>query len=84
MEDKNARYPIVIDPIVATLEQILDPGSRRQADAEFGFAVAIDFDRAVVGLAGDLGSSPTSGAVYTFYPNRFELVHFGYLRAQPK
>jgi hypothetical protein len=25
VEEKNARYPILIDPIVATLEQILDP-----------------------------------------------------------
>ena len=42
-------YPIVIDPIVASLEQILDAGISRQLDARFGFAVAIEGDRAVVG-----------------------------------
>src|SRR6185436_13558733 len=41
VEDTNARYPIIIDPITATLEQKLDAGANRLAEARFGFAVAI-------------------------------------------
>jgi|GEM_PF-2608671 len=53
VDDKGAAYPIVIDPIVASLEQKLEAGSgsvtARQTDARFGFALAIDGDLAVVG-----------------------------------
>ena len=49
VNDQNATYPIVIDPITASSEQVLDGGTSRQTDARFGFAVAIDGDRAVVG-----------------------------------
>ena len=49
VNDQNATYPIVIDPITASSEQALDGGTSRQTDARFGFAVAIDGDRAVVG-----------------------------------
>ena len=49
VEDAGARYPIVIDPIVASLEKKLDASPDVQAEARFGAAVAIDGDRAVVG-----------------------------------
>jgi hypothetical protein len=73
VEDAGARYPIVIDPIVASLEQQLDAGSGqytgRQTDARFGFAVAIDGENAVVGAWRELGGGGTladAGAVYFF------------------
>ena len=74
VEDAGARYPIVIDPIMAALEQKLR-SDLPQADARFGFAVAIDGNLAVVGAwREDVGSDADVGAVYVFvrtgaYPN---------------
>ena len=69
-------YPLVIDPITATLEQKLDAGNGgtfgRQAEARFGFAVAIDGNRAIVGAwRHDITLSPPphavdAGAIYLF------------------
>ncbi|MEP6636023.1 MAG: BACON domain-containing carbohydrate-binding protein, partial [Acidobacteriota bacterium] len=67
--DASARYPIAIDPVVATLEKKLDAGFALEADAQFGFAVAIDGDRAVVGAwrkDGRGGASPDAGFVQIF------------------
>jgi len=47
VDDRNASYPIVVDPIVATVEKILD--WTRQGGAQFGDAVAISGERAIVG-----------------------------------
>jgi hypothetical protein len=71
VEDAGARYPIVIDPIVASLEKKLDAGSFVQADARFGFAVAIEGDQAAVGAwRQDTSDGNTTdfdvGYVYTF------------------
>lgn len=67
VEDAGARYPIVIDPIVATLEQKLDALSFRQAGAEFGDAVAIDGNTAIVGAwREDSNSYVDAGAIYIF------------------
>ncbi|PZR73394.1 MAG: hypothetical protein DLM73_10790 [Chthoniobacterales bacterium] len=67
VEDEGARYPIVIDPIMAALEKKLDANPNVQTDARFGFAVAIDGERAVVGAwREDVGSSADVGVVYTF------------------
>jgi hypothetical protein len=71
VDDAGARYPIVIDPIVASLEKKLNAGSFAQADARFGFDVAIDGDMAVVGAwRQDTISGGTTlfdaGYVYTF------------------
>ncbi|MEY2512140.1 MAG: hypothetical protein QOE26_2903 [Verrucomicrobiota bacterium] len=74
VEDTTARYPIVIDPFIASLEQKLR-SDIPQVDARFGFAVAIDGNMAVVGAwREDVGANPDVGAVYVFirtgaYPN---------------
>ena len=74
VEDASARYPIVIDPFIALLEQKLR-GDIPQADARFGTAVAIDGNLAVVGAwREDVGPNVDVGAVYVFlrtgtYPN---------------
>lgn len=68
VDDREAAYPLVIDPILTDLEEKLDAGGRRQIDARFGFAVAIDSDRAVVGAWREnvpVGLTD-AGAVYTF------------------
>jgi hypothetical protein len=71
VEDAGAHYPIMIDPVVASLEQKLR-ATGPQADARFGFAVAIDGDRAVVGAwredTTDINYNPLpdAGVVYTF------------------
>jgi hypothetical protein len=64
--DQNAVYPIVIDPIVASLQKKLEAFGAQQTDAQFGFAVAISGDRAVVGAwREDIGPAPDVGSVYT-------------------
>jgi hypothetical protein len=49
VDDRSAVYPIVIDPIVASVEKILDRALYAQDNAQFGYAVAIDGNRAIVG-----------------------------------
>jgi hypothetical protein len=69
VDDREAVYPVVIDPITATLEKKLDAGGNRQTDARFGFAVAIDNDTAVVGAWREdvpFSALVDAGAVYTF------------------
>ena len=67
VDDAEARYPIVIDPIVASLEQKLDTAPYVQAESRFGFAVAIDGNYAVVGASReDISSAVDSGIVYLF------------------
>lgn len=66
VDDRGASYPIVIDPIVATLEKILEAPFGAESGAQFGDAIAIDGDRAVVGMwLADFGSVD-SGIVYFF------------------
>ena len=59
VDERSATYPIVIDPIVATLEKILDAGINTQVGGQFGDAVAIDGDKAIVGSW--LEDSPVGG-----------------------
>lgn len=67
VEDAAAQYPIVVDPITATQRQELSAGTNVQADARFGFAVAIDGNLAVVGAwREDIGGFPDNGAIYIF------------------
>jgi len=66
VQDAAARYPIVIDPVIASLEQKLTSDAP-QLDARFGFDVAIDGNLAVVGSwREDVGPNPDVGAVYVF------------------
>ncbi|MEY2565111.1 MAG: hypothetical protein QOH88_3304 [Verrucomicrobiota bacterium] len=81
VEDAKARYPIVIDPIVASLEKTLDAGGNHQAGAEFGDAVAIAGDLAVVGAwREDLSSTVDVGAVYLFSRSGSVWSSKGYLQ----
>ena len=68
VQDQMASYPLVIDPVIATLDTLLEAGNQRQTDSRFGFAVAIDGDTAIVGAwRQDYDSiTPDAGAVYTF------------------
>ena len=73
VDDRGASYPIVIDPIIADLKQILDAtsapvgiGIGPQAGAQFGDAVAIDGNLAVVGAWLDDLFAADSGLVYFF------------------
>jgi hypothetical protein len=66
VDDAGARYPIVIDPIVASIEQKLRAPTP-QAEARFGIAVAIFREMAVVGAwREDAGSKADVGAVYVY------------------
>jgi hypothetical protein len=69
VQDSGATYPIDIDPITATQEQKLTKPFTAQAGTEFGDAVAIGGDVAVIGaFREDLGSGPSVdvGQVYIF------------------
>lgn len=68
VQDQMASYPLVIDPMIATLDTFLEAGNQQQTDSRFGFAVAIDGDTAIVGAwRQDYDSiTPDAGAVYTF------------------
>ncbi|MDT4966221.1 MAG: hypothetical protein QOJ64_958 [Acidobacteriota bacterium] len=64
VDDREAVYPVVIDPITASVEKEFDG---TQTDSRFGFAVAIDGDRAVVGAwREDKQFLVDSGDVYLF------------------
>ena len=64
--DQEAAYPIVIDPIVTPLEKKLEGFTAQQTDARFGFAVAIEGDRAVVGAWRHDSTNVDVGYVFTF------------------
>ena len=67
VDDHEASYPITIDPIVASLEQILDEPGLPQTGSQFGDAVAIDGFLAIVGeWLEDLNGAVDTGAVYGF------------------
>ena len=66
VRDQEATYPIVIDPIVTPLEQKLEGFTAQQTDARFGFAVAIEGNRAVVGAWRHDYGNPDVGYVFTF------------------
>lgn len=66
VNDREATYPIVVDPIVASVEKILDAAPFRQIGAQFGDAVAIDGDKAIVGAWMEDTPFSNNGAVYMF------------------
>ncbi len=49
VDDSNARYPLVIDPLLEGDVQVAPDYTDRQRGADFGFSVAIDGTTAVVG-----------------------------------
>ena len=60
----------MVDPITATQKQELSAGVTVQAEARFGFSVAIDGNLAVVGAwREDIAGTPDQGAVYIFCPS---------------
>jgi hypothetical protein len=75
VDDRSASYPLVIDPIVATLVKIVDAGALREVGAGFGDAVAVDDIRlngtddigfAVVGAWLEDTGGLDNGVVYFF------------------
>jgi hypothetical protein len=64
VEDRGAVYPLTIDPLVAT-ETILLP-SHSAAGDQFGIAVAIDGDTAIVGANQDSTAVFEGGSVFIF------------------
>jgi hypothetical protein len=67
VQDAGARYPLVIDPIVATLEQTLVANFfSPQTGAQFGWAVAIENDYAVVGAPTHDAQFVDGGVIFVF------------------
>ncbi|MCM3873680.1 MAG: hypothetical protein ND895_23585 [Pyrinomonadaceae bacterium] len=67
VDDNRAVYPIVVDPITATLKQELSAVTAVQAEARFGFSVAINNNLAIVGAwREDIGALIDQGAAYIF------------------
>jgi hypothetical protein len=66
VEDQNASYPVVIDPVMASPEQKLEGSTAVQTDARFGYALAIEGNRAVVGAWRHDSGNVDIGYVFTF------------------
>src|SRR5204863_1029782 len=66
IDDRGATYPIEIDPVTATLEQKLDGGGLKQTNAEFGDAVAIDGNTAIIGAWREDAGQVNQGIIYIF------------------
>ncbi|MCA8942016.1 MAG: hypothetical protein KDB80_05590 [Planctomycetes bacterium] len=89
-DDSSARYPITIDPVA---QQAYFKASNPDADDEFGYAVAIDGDTAVVGslaessvatgIDGDASdnSAIRAGAAYVFVRSGSTWTQQAYLKA---
>jgi hypothetical protein len=65
-DDRGARYPVVVDPAVWSVSSEIGPVSP-MSNSEFGAAIAIAGDVAVVGAPGYSGTGLTDqGAAYVF------------------
>ncbi|MBI4700937.1 MAG: FG-GAP repeat protein [Deltaproteobacteria bacterium] len=65
VDDRGARYPVTVDPLVWVEEQKLIAGDGAKFDV-FGRSVALGGDRAIVGATGDDDGGPASGSAYVF------------------
>lgn len=65
VDDAGARYPVTVDPTITRTESRRIAGGNAQ-DREFGSAVAISGDTAVVGLLRAFDFGDSSGAAYVF------------------
>lgn len=71
VDTRDATWPVVVDPLIYTEERRVSPLDEREAD-EFGYAVAVDGDRAVIGsrlddnFAGSAYFFARSGAGWAF------------------
>jgi hypothetical protein len=64
VNDRGARYPLRVDPVIQQAELTASDGS---ANDQLGYSVAIDGDTTVVGApAHEVGSNRQQGAVYVF------------------
>lgn len=69
VDDREARYPVTIDPLIFTEETILTP-SDSTSDDDFGGAVAVDGDTAVVGApVQEVAGETNQGAAYVYVRN---------------
>ncbi len=68
IEDKDARYPIEVDPLIGVPKQEIIAPDASAAD-QYGFAVAIDGDTAVVGAPFKDGTQSDQGKVYVYTRN---------------
>ena len=68
VEDRDARYPLVVDPWIVT-ELAKVTGSDLTDFSNFGSATSLDGDRAVVGAPLDDGFGSSSGAAYLYERN---------------
>ena len=65
VEERDAAYPITIDPFIFLEQKVLVTDGA--AGDNFGYAVAIDGDTAVIGAANDdIGANANQGSAYIF------------------
>lgn len=66
IDDRGARYPLSVDPLIANQQGKLAPADGRLGDG-FGYAVAISGDTALVGSwSADLPMKADAGAAYVY------------------
>ncbi len=69
IDERSARYPIVIDPLIGIAQPKLAASVKYTPDAEFGYAVAIDGDTALIGAPTDPDDVTAPGAAFVFVRN---------------
>lgn len=69
--DAGATYPLVIDPLISSLEQKLGPDveGAGNVDDYFAYSVSVDGDTALIGAYRDDDNGIGSGAAYVFTRN---------------
>ena len=84
VEDRGARYPITIDPLLFPFVREFTAREDEQPDQadgdEFGIAVAISGDLAVVGAHNAASGGTARGAAYVFSRNQGSPGHWGIVK----
>jgi len=79
VDDTEASYPVMIDPVFTQAKKILPMGFPSKFD-HFGYSVSIDGDTVVVGANGDDDDFVDSGSVYIFDRNQDGTDNWGQVK----
>ncbi|QQS46325.1 MAG: DUF11 domain-containing protein [Acidobacteriota bacterium] len=69
VDDRDARYPVTIDPVISTQVAKIEASDKESGD-QFGLSVSISGDTAIVGAPFEADPGGNSGAAYIFERNQ--------------